>query len=172
MEFNDVIKNRYSVRSFTGESVRKETLDKILNAGHLAPTACNFQPQRILVINTPEAIEKLRECTRSHFDAPTALLVCYNKDECWSRKCDGASSGVIDASIVATHLLLSAENEGVGATWIMNFDSCKMREVLSIPENIIPVALLIMGYAAQDAQPHPYHSQFRDISETIIYNKF
>lgn len=169
MEFNTVIKNRYSVRSFTGERVKKETLEKILNAGHLAPTGCNFQPQRIYVMNTPEAIEKLRECTHSHFGAPTALLVCYNRDECWTRKHDGALSGPIDASIVTTHMLLAAENEGIGCTWIMNFDPYKMKEVFNIPENIIPVALLVMGYASEDAMPHPYHSRFRDMEETVKY---
>lgn len=172
MEFYELIKNRYSVRSFTGECVRKDALDKILEAAHLAPTGCNFQPQRILVLNTPEAIEKLQKCTRSHFGAPTALLVCYNKDECWTRKYDDALSGPIDACIVATHMLLAAENEGVGCTWIMHFDPFKMREEFNIPENIIPVALLVMGYAADDAKPHPYHSQFRDMSETVKYDTF
>lgn len=172
MEFYELIKSRYSVRSFTGERVKKEALDKILEAAHLAPTGCNFQPQRILVLNTPEAIEKLQKCTRSHFGAPTALLVCYNKDECWTRKYDDALSGPIDACIVATHMLLAAENEGVGCTWIMHFDPFKMREEFNIPENIIPVALLVMGYAADDATPHPYHSEFRDMSETVKYDTF
>ena len=172
MEFSQLIKNRYSVRSFTGEGVKKEALDKILEAAHLAPTGCNFQPQRILVLNTPEAIEKLHTCTRSHFGAPTALLVCYNKDECWTRKYDGAVSGPIDASIVATHMLLAAENEGVGCTWVMHFDPFKMREAFNIPENIVPIALLVMGYPSEDAQPHPYHSQFRSMDETVKYDTF
>lgn len=172
MEFSQLIKNRYSVRSFTGERVRKEDLDKILEASHLAPTGCNFQPHRILVLNTPEAIEKLQNCTRSHFGAPTALLVCYNKDECWTRKYDDAQSGPVDACIVATHMLLAAENEGVGCTWVMHFNPFKMREEFNIPENIIPVALLVMGYAAEDAKPHPYHFEFRDMSETVVYDTF
>lgn len=172
MEYSELIKKRYSVRKFTDEPVKKEAIDRILDAAHLAPTGCNFQPQRILVINTPEAIEKLRGCTRAHFGANTAMLVCYNKDECWTRKYDNEVSGMVDASIVATHMMLAAENEGVGSTWVMHFNPFAMREAFNIPENIIPVALLVLGYPAPDAEPHPYHSQFRPQEETVRYNSF
>lgn len=172
MEYRELIKKRYSVRSFTDEPVKKEAIDKILEAAHVAPTACNFQAQRILVINTPEAIEKLQGCTRAHFGANCAMLICYNKDECWTRKYDGETSGEVDASIVATHMMLAAENEGVGSTWVMHFNPFKMREAFNIPENIIPVALLVMGYPSPDAAPHPYHSQFRPMEETVFYNSF
>jgi len=172
MEYSELIKKRYSVRKFTDEPVKKEDIDAILEAAHIAPTGCNAQPQRILVINTPEAIEKLRECTKAHFGTNTAFLICYNKDECWTRKYDGAVSGPIDASIVTTHMMLAAENIGVGSTWIMHFDPFAMREKFNIPENIEPVALLVTGYPAPDAEPHPYHSQFRPIEETVKYNIF
>lgn len=172
MEYFELIKKRYSVRAFTDEPVSKESIDRILEASHIAPTGCNFQPQRILVINTPEAIEKLRGCTRAHFGSNTAMLVCYNKDECWTRKYDGEVSGIVDASIVATHMMLAAEDEGVGSTWVMHFNPFAIREAFNIPENIVPVALLVMGYPAPDAQPHPYHSQFRPMDETVKYNSF
>jgi len=152
--------------------VKKEAIGKILEAAHIAPTGCNAQPQRILVINTPDAIEKLRECTRAHFGANTAMLVCYNKDECWTRKYDGEQSGMVDASIVTTHMMLAAENEGIGSTWVMHFNPFKMKEMFNIPENIVPVALLVMGYPAPDAVPHEFHSQFRPMEETIKYNSF
>ena len=172
MEYSELIKKRYSVRKFTDEPIKKEAIDRILDAAHLAPTGCNFQPQRILVINTPEAIEKLQGCTRAHFGANTAMLVCYNRDECWTRKYDNEVSGMVDASIVATHMMLAAENEGVGSTWVMHFNPFAMREEFNIPENIIPVALLVLGYPAPDAEPHPYHSQFRPQEETVRYNSF
>lgn len=172
MEYSELIKKRYSVRKFTDEPIKKEAIDRILDAAHLAPTGCNFQPQRILVINTPEAIEKLQGCTRAHFGANTAMLVCYSRDECWTRKYDNEVSGMVDASIVATHMMLAAENEGVGSTWVMHFNPFAMREAFNIPENIIPVALLVLGYPAPDAEPHPYHSQFRPQEETVRYNSF
>ena len=172
MEYSKLIEKRFSVRSFTDEPVKKEAIDKILEAAHLAPTACNYQPQRILVINSPEAIEKLRNCTRAHFGTNCAFLICYNNDECWTRKYDGEKSGVVDASIVATHMMLAAENEGVGSTWVMHFNPAKVCVEFNLPENIVPVALLVMGYPSPDCVPHEFHSQFRDMEETVFYNKF
>ena len=79
MDFLNLAAQRYSVRKFTDKPVGQEALGQILKAGYLAPTACNLQPQRILVINQQESLEKLRRCTPCHFDAPAALLVCYKK---------------------------------------------------------------------------------------------
>ncbi|MBQ1183665.1 MAG: nitroreductase family protein, partial [Clostridia bacterium] len=77
--------------------------------------------------------------------------------------------GVADASIVATHMMLAAANIGVGTTWVMHFDPKAMVDTLEIPENIIPVALLVMGYPADDAKPLGLHFESRPIEETVIY---
>ena len=113
-EFMRLASERYSVRKFDGRALEAEIIEKILRAGQLSPTACNRQPQRIAVITSPEGLEKLRRCTGSHFNAPAALLVCHDKEECWKRSYDGASSGDIDAAIVTTHMMLAAWTLGVG----------------------------------------------------------
>lgn len=172
MEFEKLIKERYSVRSFLPEHLKKEDVEKILSAGHLAPTGCNFQPQRILVLNTDESAEKLKNCTKCHFNAPTAMLVCCNMNESWTRKYDGAMSAPVDAAIVTTHMMLAAHNIGVGSCWVMHFDPAAMRENFNIPENYEPIALLVMGYPAPDAAPIAMHSTFRPIEETVSYEKF
>ena len=172
MEFEKLISERYSVRKFKQEHLEKEIIDKILEAGHKAPTGCNYQPQRILVLNTDEAMENLKKCSKCHFNAPTAMLVCYNADESWERPYDGALSAPFDALIVATHMMLAAHNVGVGCCWVMHFDPFSMQEVFSIPENIKPVALLVMGYPATDAKPLELHSKFRPLDEIISYDSF
>ncbi len=172
MDFLTLAAKRYSVRKFKDEHLPQEIIDKILYAGHLAPTGCNYQPQRILVINTDKSITKLQKCTKCHFGAPTAMLVCYNNDECWTRKYDGATSGIIDASIVTTHMMLAAYELGVGSTWVMHFDPQAMKDEFNIPKNIEPVALLTLGYPADDAKPLNLHSEFRNINETLVYDKF
>lgn len=172
MEFLKLAAERYSVRKFKEGHLEQKVIDEILKAGHLAPTGCNYQPQRILVINTDESIEKLKKCTKCHFGAPTAMLVCYNKDESWVRKYDSALSAPVDACIVTTHMMLQAYEMGVGSTWVMHFDPEAMRKEFNIPENIIPVALLVMGYPAEYAQPLNLHSQFRPLEETVIYDTF
>lgn len=172
MDFEKIIDERYSVRSFKPEHLPQGIIDKILEAGHKAPTGCNFQPQRILVLNTDESVAKLKECTKCHFNAPTAMLVCNNKDESWKRVYDGALSSPVDAAIVTTFMMLAAQNEGVGTCWVMHFNPAAMRESFNIPENIDPVALLVMGYPSEDAKPIDMHFKFRPMDETVIYNEF
>jgi nitroreductase len=171
-DFLKLAAERYSVRRFIDKDIDQNTIDKILKAGYLAPTACNRQPQRIIVINGSEGRERLRKCTECHFNAPAAMLVCYSREESWKRCYDGKTSGEIDASIVATHMMLEAASLGVGTTWIMHFIPEAVRCEFSIPDDIEPVALLIMGYPALDAKPSPLHSEFRQLDELVVYNKF
>ena len=172
MDFEKLIADRYSVRSFKQEHLPQNIIDKILDAGHKAPTGCNNQPQRILVLNTDDSIEKLKGCTKCHFNSPTAMLVCHNKDESWKRVYDGAICSPVDAAIVTTHMMLAAQNEGIGSCWVMHFNPEAMRSAFNIPQNIDPVALLVMGYPSDDAKPLDMHSTYRDINETIFYDTF
>ena len=172
MEFNELIRDRYSVRNFKPEHLPQAVIDKILEAGHIAPTGCNFQPQKILVLNTDESVEKLKSCTKCHFGAPSAMLICHNKEESWKRVYDGALSSPIDAAIVTTHMMLAAHNEGVGCCWVMHFNPSAMCESFNIPENFEPVALLVMGYPADDAKPIGMHFESRPMNETVFYDSF
>lgn len=172
MEFEKLITERYSVRNFKRDALSLEVVERIISAGHRAPTGCNYQPQRILVLNTEESMEKLRQCTKCHFGAPAAMLVCADTDESWRRPYDGELSAPVDAVIVATHMMLKAYEEGVGCCWVMHFDPFKMREAFNIPENVKPVALLVMGYPSDEAKPHDFHYKFRPIDEVVFYDTF
>ena len=112
MDLLELLKKRYSVRKFEDKKVEKEKLDLILEAARVAPTACNFQPQRILVLDNEESLEKLKKCTPYHFHAPLALVVCYDKTTSWKRK-DGDDMGEVDAAIVTTQMMLETENSQV-----------------------------------------------------------
>lgn len=172
MEWNQLIAERYSVRSFKPEHLPQSVIDNMLEAAHKAPTGCNYQPQRILVLNTEEAIAKLQKCTKSHFNAPTAMLVCHNTEESWKRAYDGALSSPVDATIVATFLMLAAQNEGVGTCPVMHFDPKAMRETFRIPENIEPAVLLVMGYPSTEAKPLHMHFETRPMDEVVVYDTF
>lgn len=172
MDFEKLISDRYSVRNFRSKHLPKSVVDRILDAGHKAPTGCNYQPQRIIVMNTDESIAKLKKCTKCHFNAPTAMLVCHNKEESWVRKYDGALSSSVDAVIVTTYMMLGAQNEGVGSCWVMHFDPFAMRETFNIPDNVEPIALLVMGYPSDDAKPLDMHFKSRPIEETVFYEGF
>jgi len=172
MEFQELIKQRYSVRKFKPKQLSQEDINQILAAGHLAPTGCNYQPQRILVINNEVSMEKLRGCTKCHFGAPAAMLVCFNREESWKRKYDGALAAPVDASIVATHMMLCAHDIGIGCCWVMHFDPAAMRDEFHIPENVEPLALLVMGYPSEDAKPIDMHYQYRPIGDVAVYDTF
>ena len=169
MEFLELAAKRYSVRKFDGRPIPAELMEKVLQAGHLAPTACNLQPQKIYVLQSPEALEKIKTCTPCHFDAPALMIVCHDTSLGWKRSFDGKSGGDIDASIVATHMILEAAELGLGTTWVMYFDPAKVKEVFALPENIVPTCLIPIGFPAPDAAPSEMHGKFRAPEEIVEY---
>ncbi len=171
MDFFELAGKRYSLRRFSRQKVEKEKIDRILEAGRLAPTACNNQPQKILVLDSEEALEKVKKCTPCHFDAPLMLIVCYDKTESWKRDYDGRDFGDIDASIVGTHLMMEAAELGLGTTWVGFFDPAAVVREFSLPENIIPIALFPTGYPAEGAGPNmERHSNRKPLGQTVFYN--
>lgn len=172
MDFIKFAAERFSVRKYKKDHLEKEVIDKILLAGHIAPTGCNNQPQRILVLNTAESMEKLRKCTPCHFDAPCAMLIGYNKDESWVRKYDGAMSAPIDSTIVATHIMLAAHSLGVGSCMVMAYNPEILRNEFNIPKEYEITMILTLGYPHEDAIPLDMHSKFRPQNETVFFEKF
>ena len=173
MKFSQLVKERYSVRKFSEKIIEKEKLDLILEAGRVAPTAHNYQPQRILVIANEESLTKLKSCTPFHYDAPLALLVCYNSTTSWKRSHDKEEIGVVDASIVTTQMMLQAHELGLGSTWVASFNPDIVRETFELPECLVPVALLPIGYPSNDSVPHPeMHYNRYCINHTVFFNSF
>lgn len=167
MDFLELAKERYSVRKFLSREVEQEKIDKILEAGNVAPTACNFQPQVIYVIKSNRGLEKLQKCKFSHFGETLAFLVCYDEKKCWFRSFDNKPSGEIDASIVATHMMMEAWNEGIGSTWIMHFDPEAIVNEFNTPSNIIPVCLLVMGYPDPSYSPTKMHFENKGKNDIV-----
>lgn len=172
MKFIELATKRYSMRSFDTKKISEEDLNLILKAGQLAPTAANRQPQRILVLESEDALAKLQTCTIYHFNAPLALLICADKNEAWERSYDGKIHTDIDGSIIATHMMLQAAELGLGSTWVGHFDPVAIRAAFNIPTDLEPVCLLPIGYPSNEAQPNPNHEKRKAISQTVFYNKF
>ena len=168
MTFQELARARYSVRSFLGAPIKDEELNLILEAGRVAPTACNFQPQKIYVARSVEAREKLASVCRCTFGAPVILVVCYDRERDWKNKLmPGYESGETDAAIVCTHMMLQAADLGIGSCWVGYFNPEQVAEVLDLPENITVTALLPIGYPAENAAPLPLHSQYRELADTV-----
>lgn len=166
MDFKELSEKRFSVRSFSQRPVEPEKLEAILRAGQVAPTACNKQPQRVLAVQSPEALETLKKCTRAHFGETLAIITCYDREDCWERW-DGKLSGEIDASIVTTHMMLAACELGVGSTWVMDFIPEAVEVEFALPKSWVPVSLLLMGYPEEDVRPSPMHGERKALEETV-----
>ena len=154
MNFQALIRARCSVRAYRPDPVEDDKLDRVLEAARLAPTACNLQPFRVVVVPTGGREDDLRRVYgRDWFvQAPLVLAVCAVPAESWVRKYDGWNSAEVDATIAMDHLVLAAAAEGLGTCWIAAFKPDAAREVLGLPEGVVPVAFTPLGYPA-DAPP-------------------
>ena len=149
MEFYNLIISRESIRNYDPDrQVPKQILEKILNAGRIAPSACNIQPWKFLVVSSPEMLEKIRACySRDWFrDAPHVLIVIGLKDKAWKRSFDGYNSIETDVAIAMTHLILAAENEGVGTCWIEAYNPAILRKALSLSEDQLVFGITPLGF--------------------------
>ncbi len=172
MTFSALAKTRYSVRNYEAKAVEDEKLLQILEAGRVAPTAANKQPQRILVVREKEGLEKLKTAANI-FNAPMALIICGDRSTAWVRPYDQHDMIDVDASIVTDHMMLQATELGLGTLWIAYFDPQALRKALQIPEQLEPVSILLLGYAAgAPKSPDRHAAERKALGETVFYESF
>lgn len=169
MEFTEVVKSRYSCKKYDGKQISEEQLDAVLQAGRLAPTAKNLQGQRIYVVQSAEGLAKIDELTPCRYGAPTVLVVAFDKNSVFVYPGEEANSGVEDASIVATHMMLAATNTGVDSCWLNFFDPAAVAKAFDLPENEQVLMLLDLGFAAEGFAPLPNHTSRKPLEETVKY---
>ena len=149
MEYTQLIQTRESIRNYDpNRPVPKEILEKILDAGRLAPSACNYQPWKFLVISSSEVLERVRVCyNRDWFkDAPHILAVIGLRNQAWIRSYDNYNSIETDVAIAMTHIILAAENEGVGTCWIAAYDPALLKKALNTDDNQLIFGITPLGY--------------------------
>jgi len=164
MKFDDVIRNRYSVREYQDKVVDKKLVDEILESGRVAPTAGCENPVIVYVLND-EQIEKLKEATQYTFGAKNIFLICYDKNISYKRKQDGLDFGIQDVAIITTHMMLKVTELGLGSCWVGSFYPDKVSEIFNLPDNILPGAILPFGYIAVTCKPRNSHFDRRTIDE-------
>ena len=167
MDFNDVLNRRYSCRAFAAHAVEGEKVERILEAGRMAPTAVNKQPVHIWAVSNPETLEAIKGVTRSNYGAPLLLLVGCKPDEAWVRRYDGKNGAEVDAAIVATYMMLAAENEGLATLWVGSFDPALLRDILPGAEGYELVAMINVGYPAADSKPSAMHGARKTMEELV-----
>ena len=121
--FLQLAKARFSVRYYAKTPVEQEKIDAILEAARVAPTAKNLQPFHIYVLKSQDALAKINRLSRCAYEAPVVFIVCYDRSKAWQSPFDaGDNSGVMDTSIVGTHMMLEATAQGLGSCWVKFFD--------------------------------------------------
>ncbi len=167
MSFIELAKRRYSERNFADTPLEEEKLYQILEAGRIAPTACNNQPQRFYVLKSSVALAKAAQLTHT-YNAPVVVLVCYIHADAWHNPRDGFCSGDMDASIAASSMMFEAEDLGVHSIWLRGFDAGKVQEAFDLPDGTVPSLMLALGYPSEKSKPAPLHEQREPIEEFVI----
>lgn len=157
------------MQKYDEKQISAEQLDAVLQAGRLAPTAKNLQGQRIYVVQSAEGLAKIDELTPCRYGAPTVLVVAFDKNSVFVYPGEEANSGVEDASIVATHMMLAATNTGVDSCWLNFFDPAAVAKAFNLPENEQVLMLLDLGFAAEGFAPLPNHTSRKPLEETVKY---
>jgi len=167
MEFFDIINKRYSMRGFEDKPVEQEKLDKVLEAARLAPTGVNFQPFKIIVIDTEKNKEELSKIYPQKWfvEAPYVLCVVASKDKAWTRKFDGKNIADIDATIVMTHMILAATDQGLDTCFIAAFKPDEASKFLNLDEEWEPILFSPLGYGNAE----PRNTPRKPIEELVIY---
>lgn len=171
MDFLTLAKTRCSIRSYTNQKVEPEKLEKILETAHVAPTAANLQPIRLLAVQSAEGLAKIGKAANI-YGAPLAIIVCADHDKAWVRPFDHKQTGDIDASILTDHMMLQATELGLGSVWICYFKPDVLCQEFALPANLEPINILAIGYASEESANPERHSQTRiPISELVSYEK-
>ena len=165
MDFKQLCKNRYSVRSFSNLPIEKEKLDYVLDCGRIAPTAKNNQPVRILILQSKYALEKAKQCSPCTFNSPCVLIFCTDTDLCFNATDGSRTSADIDATLLGSQVMLACTEQGLGSCFVLLFDVKKTKELFDLPKNIKPIFYLPIGYPAEDAIINYRHNQRHSIEE-------
>lgn len=163
----ECIEARKSIRSFEARDIEEAKLDKVLEAGRLAPSASNRQTWKFIVVQNEHLRSKMIEaCSNQEFvgEAPAVIVVCA---EPHVMRC-GQDAATIDASIALSYMMLEAQEQGLGTCWIGAFYEDKVRKLLKVPADYQIVALTPIGYPAETGKAHLR----KERSEIVSYDNF
>lgn len=171
MNFLEIAKSRYSVRDYTSQKVEQEKLEKILFAAHVAPTAANLQPVRLIVVQEDEGLNKIGKAANL-YGAPLAIIVCSEHTKAWTRPFDRKQTVDIDASILTDHMMIEATELGLGSVWICYFKPDVIKKEFQLPDTLEPINILAIGYSNENPADQERHATQRiSLDELVHYEK-
>lgn len=163
--FIDLVKQRYSVRSYEEKQIEKEKMDYIMECVRMSPSAVNFQPWHFYIVTDKEKLKELKSTYNREWvqSVPCIIVACANHAEAWHRRSDNKDHADIDIAIAVEHLCLAAAEQGLGTCWVCNFDAAACHDIMTLPEDIEPVALIPIGYTAETAVPEKKRKSIEEI---------
>jgi len=173
MDVFEAIKHRRSIREYTRRDVSKDLIEKIIDAARMAPSAGNMQPWEFIVIRDPQRKRKVADAALGQMfiaTAPVVIVVCASPSRSASRY---GSRGeklycLQDTAAATENLHLAAHALGLGTAWVGAFDEAAVGEILQLPPEVRPIAIIPIGYPAEKPSPPPK----RNLQEIIHYEKF
>jgi len=171
MKVLDVIQKRQSVRKYKEDPIPEKALMRVLEAARLAPSGKNFQPWKFIIVKDKALKEKLAQASAGQFfmaEAPIIIVGCGFPDNCYARMGRYMQSWSVDVTIALEHLILQAQEEGLGTCWIGSFEEEGIKAILNIPENVKVLALTPLGYPDEI----PRFRGRKSLDEIISYDRF
>lgn len=175
----ELIKSRQSDRKYSNKPVEREKLERIIEAGRMAPSACNAQPWKLIVVTDPELIKRIAEATSSKVigintfvsQAPVQIIIVREKPNLTSKI--GATIkekdfSLMDIGIVSENICLQSQAEGIGSCMIGWFDEKKVRKLLGIPRVKRVELIITLGYSLSDKR----EKKRKPAADTVSFNKY
>ena len=169
MDLLNLISKRRSVREYTTDEIEQEKIDYMIECARIAPSAVNFQPWKFIIVKSPEKKALLHQCYhREWFSyAPLYIIALEDTTQSWKRSSDGKDHGEIDVTIAVEHIALAAVEKGLGSCWVCNFNVDLCKQLFNLPENLVPIALIPIGYPAKETEEVTNRKSSQEITETI-----
>ena len=170
--FQELAEKRRSVRAYKPDPVPEEMLQQVLEAARVAPSACNKQPWRFIVVRSETGRRALGAAyAREWFwKAPVAIAVCILPKEAWTRSYDGQNYAMVDGALAMDHMTLAAAELGLGTCWIGAFDPAAVREILGLPDGVEVVGMTPLGFP--DVEANPRVRSRRPLGETVMKERW
>lgn len=174
MDFYEVIEKRKSIKSFNGNAIDNEKLSRIIRAGMMAPSWKNHTSYRIIIVSDESEKNRIADTIMNDSDfasdsirqAPMVIVVAADPDE--SGEVAEKDYYLVDSAIALEHIVLAAAAEGYGTCWIAAFNECKIKNILSVPDELRIVALTPLGEIKEDKEHFPP----KDMSQYVFMNKW
>jgi nitroreductase len=172
MNVLEAIRMRRSVREYSTKPLPPEVLSQMRQALRAAPSACNFQPWRFVMVTDPQQRRKLAQAANGQMwmaDAPVTVVACGLADQAYKKMGGRGNSVEVDVAIAVDHLTLAAVDGGLGTCWIGAFDEKKVKRLLDIPAEVKVVAITPLGYPARAGLNRPLEDRRRK-DETELFS--